>query len=88
MTVERYLSTVIRKWRNSMFKPKTALIVGFSIGFGLLVLNIGVSVIINFQENGNNANETDSFYCVNANNYTTWMWVSCHYFKKGNMKYF
>ena len=76
MTVERYLSTVIRKWRNSMFKPKTAAIVGLSIGFVLFALNTGVSLSISYEESGNGTNETDSFSCVLTNNYTLWMWVS------------
>ncbi len=46
MTIERYLCTVIKTWRSSIFKTKQAIITSLVIGFILFAINITFVILI------------------------------------------
>jgi hypothetical protein len=54
MTVERYLSVKIKKWRLTLFKTKAAIIVSIILGIILLTLNMTLSLLIDYDTKATN----------------------------------
>ena len=49
MTIERYLSVKIRKWRTKYFKSKTAVIVSISVGLAIIIMNMTFVSLIDYD---------------------------------------
>jgi hypothetical protein len=65
MSVEGYLSIIVRKWRNYIFSSKKAAIVSFTITAIFLCSDLYLNFVIDLQESKNN--ETMNKVCVSDN---------------------
>ena len=54
MSLERYFSVKIRKWRIVYFKPKTAILISISMGVILFIINMTFVSLINYDTKATN----------------------------------